>query len=82
MTAGWFACLATIVRCYIYYRFIAKSIFRLGKIDVSEKAKFRNKKLKIYKIYKICIKNEKPHMRKLRNIYSITILYIFISIIV
>jgi hypothetical protein len=38
LTAGWFDCLATIVRCYIYYRFIAKSIFRLGKIDVSEKA--------------------------------------------
>jgi hypothetical protein len=38
LTAGWFACLATIVRCYIYYRFIAKSIFRLRKIDVSEKA--------------------------------------------
>ena len=46
LTAGWFVCLATIVRCYIYYTFIVKSIFRLGKIDVFLKCVIHKSEIK------------------------------------
>jgi hypothetical protein len=46
LTAGWFVCLATIVRCYIYYTFIVKSIFRLGKIEAFLKCVIHKSKIK------------------------------------